>query len=363
MTTLKLHFAYPGLFMLSDEEIYRCMCIARDSGALVMVHAENGDVIEVLIEEARARGDVDPIWHSRTRPPLTEIESISRSIYLARMAGCPLYVVHVSCGESADLIAHARDDGERVWGEAVVHHLFADEADLERPDLEGAKYIFTPPPRQAKDREQLWRALADGGLSVISTDHFPNYFSDREAAASGGFSEIPNGTGGIEERLMLIHHHGVNEGRFSLNRMVQLLSTNPARLLGLYPKKGSISVGADADLVIFDPEKELEITAEAMHSRSDFTIYEGFQVGGAPETVLVRGEIVIADGELQVEPGHGRYVARAPFGQQLGEPLAGPRLSAAARRPSSGSARRPLRPARAGRSRGRRRAGPPSARR
>ncbi|HYP55333.1 MAG TPA: dihydropyrimidinase, partial [Solirubrobacterales bacterium] len=243
VTTLKLHQAYPGLFMLSDEEIFRCMRIARDTGALVMMHAENGGAIEVLIEQARAAGHGEPVWHARTRPPLTEVEAVGRAIALAELAGCPLYVVHVSCAGSVEAIAAARSRGLPVWGEVCVHHLFTEESDLERPDFEGAKFVFTPPPRGAADRERLWAALADNTLSVVSTDHFPNFFADRRALGEGDFSKIPNGTGGVEERLMLLHHHGVGAGRFSLNRMVQLLATEPARLLGLYPKKGTIAVG------------------------------------------------------------------------------------------------------------------------
>jgi len=315
VTTLKLHQAYPGLFMVSDEVLFRCMQIARRIGALVMVHAENGGVIEALIEAARGRAE--PVWHARTRPPLTEVEAVGRAIALAELAGCPLYVVHVSCAGSVEAIAAARARGLPVWGEACVHHLFTDESDLERPDFEGAKFVFTPPPRGAADRERLWAALAGDALSVVSTDHFPTFFAERRALGEDDFSKIPNGTGGVEERLMLIHHHGVNEGRFSLNRMVQLLAANPARLLGLHPKKGTIAVGGDADLVVFDPAKQVTISAEEMHSRSDYTIYEGHSVRGAPETVLVRGEVVVEGGELQVEPGYGRFVSRAPFGESL----------------------------------------------
>jgi dihydropyrimidinase len=317
VTTLKLHQAYPGLFMLDDGEVFRCMQIAAQSGALTMMHAENGGAIEVLVEQARAAGHREPVWHARTRPPLTEVEAVNRAIALAELAGSPLYVVHVSCAGSVEAIAAARSRGLPVWGEVCVHHLFADESDLERPDFEGAKFVFTPPPRRAADRERLWAALADGTLSVVSTDHFPNFFADRRALGGEDFSKIPNGTGGVEERLMLIHHHGVGAGRLSLSRMVQLLATEPARLLGLYPKKGSIVVGGDADLVVFDPEREVEIRADAMHSRSDYTIYEGQRVKGAPETVLVRGEVVVEGGELRVEPGFGQFVARAPFGERL----------------------------------------------
>jgi dihydropyrimidinase len=318
VTSLKLHLAYKGVFQLDDGVLFRCMQLAREHGLLAMVHAENGDVIDALVADAQERGDTEPVWHARTRPPLTEIEAVQRSIALARMAGCPLYVVHVSCAGAADAIAEVRSTGGRVWGEVCVHHLFADESDLERPDFEGAKFVFTPPPRHAADRERLWQALASDGLSVIATDHFPNMFEDRRAASGGSFAKIPNGAGGIEERLMMIHEHGVRGGRISLNRMVQLLATNPARLHGLYPRKGTIAVGSDADLVIFDPERELTISADRMRSRSDYTIYEGQTVTGVPETVLVRGEVVVHDGELMVEPGHGRFVHRGAIGRQLG---------------------------------------------
>jgi dihydropyrimidinase len=311
--------------MLNDEDLFRCMQLAAETGALAMLHAENGGVIEVLIQQAREAGHTEPVWHARTRPSLTEVEAIQRAIHFAELADCPLYVVHVSCEGSADAIGDARSRGREVWGEVCLHHLFADESDLERPDFEGAKFVFTPPPRGERDRERLWRALADDTLSVVSTDHFPNFFSARRDASGGDFSKIPNGTGGIEERLMLIHEHGVRAGRFSLSRMVQLLSTNPARLLGMHPKKGSISVGADADLVVFDPEREMTITAKGMHSRSDYTIYEGYEVTGAPETVLVRGRTVVADGELCVKPGYGRYLSRALFGEALrNDPAASP---------------------------------------
>ncbi len=322
VTTLKLHLAYKGVYQLDDHAVFRCMQLARETGSLVMMHAENGDVIDVLVADAVGRGEAHPVWHARTRPPLTEVEAVNRSIALARMAGAPLYVVHVSCDESVGLISAARRKGWKVWGEACLHHLFTDESDLERPDFEGAKFVFTPPPRQEADRERLWRALAGDDLSVVSTDHFPNRFAVRREASQGSFAKIPNGTGGIEERLMLVHEHGVNRGRFSLNRMVALLATNPARLLGLFPRKGTIRVGSDADLVVFDPHRRRTITAKEMRSLSDYTIYEGYEVTGAPRTVLVRGEVVVDEGELHVEPGHGRFVARTRFGHGLPEPAA-----------------------------------------
>ena len=317
VTSLKLFMAYKGDLMVDDEVIFETMQIASQTGAVVMVHAENGDVIDVLVRQARSQGRLSPRSHAETRPPITEAEAVGRAIQLSKLAKCPLYVVHVSCRESADLIAEARRAGERVWGETCTQYLFIDESDLDRPNFEGAKYVFTPPPRKEADRERLWKALASDELSVISTDHSPSSFNGAKALGRDDFSKIPNGAGGVEERLMMIHHYGVGQERFSLNRMVQLLATNPAKLLGLYPKKGSIVVGGDADLVIFDPEAKRTLSAEQLHSRCDYTLFEGYEVRGVPETVIVRGTVVVQDEQLRVEPGHGRFLSRAPFGSRL----------------------------------------------
>ena len=319
VTSLKVHMAYKGGLMVDDEVIFETMQIASQTGAVVMVHAENGGAIEVLVRQARSEGRLSPRSHAETRPPITEAEAVGRAIALSKLTGSPLYVVHVSCAEAADLIAEARRAGERVWGETCTQYLFIDESDLDRPDFEGAKYVFTPPPRTKADRERLWKALASDELSVISTDHFPTLFEDK-ALGRDDFSKIPNGAGGVEERLMMIHHYGVAQERFSLNRMVQLLATNPAKLLGLYPKKGSIVVGGDADLVIFDPEAKRTLSAEQLHSRCDYTLFEGYEVRGVPETVIVRGTVVVQDEQLRVEPGHGRFLSRAPFGSRLENP-------------------------------------------
>lgn len=317
VTSYKLFMAYKGAVMIDDETLFRVMLQARDTGALVMVHAENGDSIDVMVKNALAEGKTDPRWHAATRPPATEGEATNRAIQLAHVADAPLYVVHVSCKEAIEPVAAAREKGWNAWGETCTQYLFTDETDLERPDFEGAKYVYTPPPRPKENQDHLWKALETGVLSMISTDHCPFNWDGQKTLGKGDFSKIPNGGPGIENRLHMIHNFGVRTGRLSMNRMVELLSTAPARFFGLYPRKGTIAVGSDADLVVFDPEKEITISARDHHSLVDYNLYEGTQITGAPETVLVRGQVIVEDDELVAEPGAGRFVKRARFGQEL----------------------------------------------
>ena len=317
VTSYKLFMAYKGALMVDDETLFRTMQVAAQTGALVMVHAENGDAIDVLVKEALAAGNTAPVWHARTRPPELEGEATNRAIQLARIAGAPLYVVHVSCRESVDPIARARRKGWAVWGETCTQYFFVDETFLERPEFEGAKYVYTPPPRAKANQDVLWEAVRTDVLSAISTDHCAFLWDGQKTMGRDDFSRIPNGGPGLEDRLRMIHHFGVNEGRITLNRMVDLLCTTPARLFGLYPRKGTIAPGCDADLVIFDPERRTTITAASQHSRSDYNLYEGTEVVGDVETVLIRGTVVVDGGELRVEPGFGRFVERARFGEQL----------------------------------------------
>jgi dihydropyrimidinase len=312
VTSLKFFTAYKGDLMVDDGVIWEAMEIAGELGSLAMVHCESGEVIDRLVRRARTRGELGPESHGRTRPAGTEVEAVGRVLALAELAGCPLYVVHVSCAESVEHVRAARLAGQAAWGETCTQYLVTDESDLGRPEFEGAKFVFTPPPRTRSDRERLWAALRDDVLSVVSSDHSPAGFATRRELGGGDFSKIPNGAGGVEERLMVVHHEGVNGGRISLNRMVELLSTNPAKLLGLYPRKGSLAVGSDADIVIFDPDEERTLTAAGLHSRCDYSIYEGMNVRGVPESVMVRGELVVDQGRLAVEPGHGRFLARGP---------------------------------------------------
>jgi dihydropyrimidinase len=317
VTSYKLFMAYKGALMVDDETLFRSMQVAADSGALVMVHAENGDAIDVLVREALADGHTEPHWHALTRPPETEGEATNRAIQLARVAGAPLYVVHVSCREAVEPIALAREKGWNIWGETCTQYFFVDYTFLERPNFEGAKYVYTPPPREKSNQDVLWNAVRTDILSAISTDHCAFNWDGQKTLGKDDFSKIPNGGPGLENRLHMIHEFGVRPGRITLNRMVELLSTNPAKLFGLYPRKGTIAVGSDADIVVFDPEKKLTITAAEHHSKIDYNLYEGTAVTGSPEVVLLRGNVLVENDELVASPGIGQFVARARFGEEL----------------------------------------------
>jgi dihydropyrimidinase len=317
ITSYKLFMAYKGALMVDDETLFKTMEVAAQTGALVMVHAENGDAIDVLVKEALAAGNTEPKYHALTRPPETEGEATNRAIQLARVAGAPLYVVHVSCQESVEPIALAREKGWAVWGETCTQYLFVDYTFLERPNFEGAKYVYTPPPRDKANQAILWNAVRADILSAISTDHCAFRWDTQKSLGRDDFSKIPNGGPGLENRLQMIHQFGVREGRITLNRMVELLATNPAKLFGLYPGKGTIAVGSDADIVVFDPEKQVTITAANQQSKTDYNLYEGTEVTGSPETVLLRGHVLVEHDELVAQPGIGQYVARARFGKEL----------------------------------------------
>ena len=317
ITSYKLFMAYKGALMVDDETLFKTMQVAADTGALVMVHAENGDAIDVLVKEALAAGHTEPKYHALTRPPETEGEATNRAIQLARVAGSPLYVVHVSCAESIEPIQLAREKGWDVWGETCTQYFFIDYTFLERPNFEGGKYVYTPPPRDKANQEVLWNAVRTDTLSAISTDHCAFLWDGQKTIGKDDFSKIPNGGPGLENRLQMIHEFGVRGGRISLNRMVELLSTNPAKLFGLYPRKGTIAVGSDADIVVFDPEKRVKISAATHHSKSDYNLFEGTEVTGSPEVVLLRGNVLVEGDELVASPGIGQFVARAKFGQEL----------------------------------------------
>jgi len=317
VTSYKLFMAYKGAIMVDDETLFKTMQVAAETGALVMVHAENGDAIDVLVKEALAEGKTKPKWHAATRPPITEGEATNRAIQLARVAGAPLYVVHVSCDEAIEPIARARTNDWHAWGETCTQYLFIDETALDQSDFEGAKYVYTPPPRPKKNQELLWHALATDVLSVVSTDHCPFNWDGQKTLGKDDFSKIPNGGPGVENRLHMLHHFGVREGRISMRRFVELVSTNPARFFGMYPRKGTIAVGSDADIVVFDPDMRHKISVETHHSNIDYNLYEGTEVIGAPEVVLVRGQVVVENDELVGEPGAGLFVKRARFGEDL----------------------------------------------
>jgi dihydropyrimidinase len=317
ITSYKLFMAYKGALMVDDETLFKTMEVAADTGALVMVHAENGDAIDVLVKRALAEGKTEPHYHALTRPPETEGEATNRAIQLARVAGCALYVVHVSCGEAVEPIAIAREKAWDVWGETCTQYFFIDYDYLERPNFEGAKYVYTPPPRAKHNQEILWNAVRTDVLSAISTDHCAFLWDGQKTLGRDDFSKIPNGGPGLGNRLHMIHEFGVRAGRLSLNRMVELLATNPAKLFGLYPRKGTIAVGSDADIVVFDPERRHTISASNDHSKSDYNLFEGTQVTGSPEVVLLRGNVLVENDELVAQPGIGQFVRRARFGEEL----------------------------------------------
>jgi dihydropyrimidinase len=317
VTSYKLFMAYKGAIMIDDETLFKSMRVAAESGSIVMVHAENGDAIDVLVKDALAAGNTSPRYHALTRPPETEGEATNRAIQLSHVADCPLYVVHVSCTDAIDPIARARDAGWKVHGETCPQYLFIDFSHIDQPGFEGAKYVYTPPPREKHHQEALWEAIRTDTLSVVSTDHAPFKFVGQKDLGKDDFSKIPNGPPGIEERLKLLHTYGVGAGRFDLNRLVELTSTNPAKLFGLYPRKGTIAVGSDADLVIFDPEQKQTLSVKTHHSTCDYNLYEGTEVTGVPVATIVRGTVVVENGSLAVQPGHGQFVKRARFGEKL----------------------------------------------
>ena len=317
ITSYKLFMAYKGALMVDDETLYRTMEVASKTGALVMVHAENGDVIDVLVREALEAGHTEPLYHALTRPPEAEGEATNRAIQLAHLAGSPLYVVHVTCKQAVEPIAAAREKGWDVWGETCTQYFFNSLDDIAKPNFEGAKYVYSPPVRDKSNWDVLWNAVRTDALSAISTDHCAFLFDGQKTLGKDDFSKIPNGGPGLENRLQMIHEFGVRGGRISLNRMVELLATNPAKLFGLYPRKGTIAVGSDADIVVFDPEKQVTISAKTHHSKADYNLYEGTKVTGSPEVVLLRGHVLVENDELVAAPGVGQFVARARFGQEL----------------------------------------------
>jgi dihydropyrimidinase len=317
VTSYKLFMAYKGAIMVDDDTLYRTMQVAARSGALVMVHAENGDVIDILIKQALAEGRTEPRWHAATRPPLTEAEATSRAIDLAHLAGCPLYVVHVSCEEAVAPVARARARGWRTWAETCTQYLFVDETMLDEDDFGGAKYVFTPPPRHRDNQERLWHAIATGALSAVSSDHCPFNWRTQKVLGRDDFSKIPNGAPGVENRLQMLHHFGVRTGRLTPSKWVELCCTSPARLFGLFPRKGTLAIGSDADIVVWDPDKPVTLSAASHHSNIDYNLFEGTEVLGSPEVVLVRGQVVVDGDELVGPPGTGRFVRRARFGAEL----------------------------------------------
>jgi dihydropyrimidinase len=313
VTSFKLFMAYPGVFMLDDASIFRAMSQAAAHGGLICMHAENGGVIDVIVQRALAEGKRAPKYHALTRPTTAEAEATARAIALAEMAGAPVYIVHLSCNEALEKVREARDRGLPAYAETCPQYLFLSLDNMEAPDFEGAKYVFTPPLREKWHQEKLWQGLARDTLQVVSTDHCPFCFKEQKELGRDDFTKIPNGGPGIEHRLSLIYTGGVHGGRFSPSRFVELVSTAPAKLFGLYPRKGTLAPGSDADVVIFNPDDEQVISAKTHHMRVDYSMFEGIRIKGAPRTVLSRGRTVIDAGKFVGRPGAGEFLRRQTY--------------------------------------------------
>ena len=309
VNSFKMFMAYPGVFYATDGEIVRAMTRAAETGAVIMMHAENGIAIDQLVAQALAAGKTDPVQHGLTRPPELEAEATHRAITLAGVTGSPLYIVHLSAAQALQAVAEARDTGQNVFAETCPQYLYLSLDDLARPDFEGAKYVASPPLRPREHQGTLWRGLRTNDLSVVSTDHCPFCFKEQKELGRGDFSKIPNGIPGVEHRMDLLHQ-GVVAGELSLARWVEVAATTPARMFGLYPRKGIIAPGADADIVLYDPRATQVLSAGTHHMNVDYSAYEGFEITGQVRTVLSRGSVVIEGGEYHGHTGHGQFLRR-----------------------------------------------------
>ena len=327
ITSLKVFTAYNGRLRLMDHEIVRVMRIARDNGLLTMVHAENGDVIELLVTEALAQQHTTPVWHARTRPAWGAVEAVLRSSALAAISEAPLYIVHMNVAGEVDMLTYARDHGLPVMGETCPQYLFFSEENLEQPD--GAKFVCSPPLRGHSDQQRLWQGLEDGTIQVLATDHCPFFldgtrpilYEGKPVAIPGkelgreDFTKIPNGLPGVGDRMLVFWSQAVASGRISPNRFVELTSTNPARIFGMYPRKGSLTPGADADIVILDPNRKIQYGLAHSHHRTDYNLFEGWELTGVIEKVFLRGSLIVDGDSWLGRAGMGQFIPRKPFEQ------------------------------------------------
>lgn len=315
INTFKHFMAYKGALMVNDDELYASFRRCAELGAIPLVHAENGDMVAELQARLLAEGNTGPEAHAYSRPPQVEGEATNRAIMIADMAGVPLYVVHVSCEDAHEAIRRAKMLGRRVWGEPLIQHLTLDAGEYAHPDWDhAARRVMSPPFRDSRHQDSLWAGLASGTLSCVATDHCA-FTTAQKRFGVGDFTKIPNGTGGLEDRLPMLWTHGVETGRLTPNEFVAVTSTNIAKILNCYPKKGAVLVGADADLIVLDPKKEKVISAASQQSAIDYNVFEGKRVSGLPRYVLSRGRVMVDDGALKPAEGHGEFVARPPSGQ------------------------------------------------
>src|SRR5215813_2558995 len=310
VTSFKLFMAYRGVFMLDDGSIFKALLRTGKNGGTICMHAENGDVIDVLVQRALAEGKTAPKYHALTRPARAEAEATHRAIALAEMADVPIYIVHLSSAEALEMVTEARDRGLPAYAETCPQYLFLSYDNYEEPGFDGAKYVMSPPLRAKEKQDQLWRGLAFNDLQAISTDHCPFCMKEQKPLGKDDFSKIPNGAPGIETRMSLVYDGGVRTGKISLNRFVELTSTSPAKIFGLFPRKGTIAPGSDADLVVFDPEKRQKLGVKTLHMNVDYNPYEGREVTGVTDTVISRGRVVIDGGTFTGRAGAGTFLKR-----------------------------------------------------
>ncbi len=310
ITSFKHFMAYKGALMVNDDEMFASFSRCADLGALPLVHAENGDVVATMTQKLLDAGNNGPEAHAYSRPPEVEGEATNRAIMIADMAGVPVYIVHTSCEQAHEAIRRARQKGMRVYGEPLIQHLLLDESEYMNKDWDySARRVMSPPFRNKQHQDSLWAGLQSGSLQVVATDHCA-FTTKQKRAGVGNFAKIPNGTGGLEDRMPLLWTYGVGTGRLTMNEFVAVTSTNIAKILNLYPKKGAILEGADADLVVWDPKREKTITAAKQQSAIDYNVFEGFKVKGLPRYVLTRGEVAIEESKVDTHQGHGQFVAR-----------------------------------------------------
>ena len=315
ITSFKHFMAYKGALMVNDEEMFASFTRVGDLGGVALVHAENGDVVAELSARLLAQGNTGPEAHAYSRPPQVEGEATNRAIMIADTAGVPLYVVHTSCEDAHEAIRRARQAGKRVWGEPLIQHLVLDESEYANPDWDhAARRVMSPPFRNQRHQDSLWAGLAAGSLSCVATDHCA-FTTDQKRTGIGDFTKIPNGTGGLQDRMPVLWTEGVGTGRLTPNEFVAVTSTNIAKILGMYPRKGAVLVGSDADLVVWDPEAEKTISAQDQQSAIDYNVFEGRHVKGLPRYVLTRGHVAVTDGAMSSREGHGEFVAREPRGE------------------------------------------------
>ena len=312
ITTFKLFLAYPGVFMVDDQTMFRVMQSAGEVGGMTLVHAENGIAITEMIDNLVAAGKLEPKYHAQSRPPVMQADGVARACRVAEVAHAPVFIVHVSCEAAMIELQRSRDAGNPAFGETCTQYLFLDESYYDKPNFEGAKYVFTPPLVGKENIEPLWKGLKLGYLQEVSTDHCPFYFKGQKELGRESFTKIPNGGPGVEDRLSMVYQGGVIQRGFSLNKWVDLTSTASAKLFGMFPKKGTIAVGSDADIVIFDPKKERTISAKTHHMNCDYSLFEGYKIKGEPQTVLSRGKTIIENNQYLGQPTDGQFLKRGP---------------------------------------------------